>query len=477
MSDELEQKRQEKIADFKLQFDFDEPDEQYGQDIRSESDDNVVELKSSGDDDGVVILDDDNFSGGDISSYSDDAPDPTAQLNKKELRAAKRHDKKRRRIKAKKNRVIFRTVWVMMLIFVSIMIGRYIMVGINDMLAVGRDDEGTVEVHIPANADLDEVTQILIDNNIINSEQFFKLYATVTKSAKDFTEGTFQIPLNNDYLAIINALHSQENRTDTVKIQFREGISILEMAALLEENKVCSSEDFLEMCNSDEFDKEYEFLKDIKNKSSRYYKLEGYLFPDTYEFYVNENPDSVVYKFLHNYNTKMYYTKIRFIQGEKKQTVAQRAADIGMSLEDVITLASLIQAEAANEDDMYMVSSILHNRLNTKDNDGVNEFGESGFLKLQLDSTVFYPYKTQDKVPATMRKNYVSRYSTYKIDGLPAGPICNPGIAAIEAAVNPPETDYYYFCHKSATNEEAAVAYYARTNDEHLINQHEEGLI
>ena len=99
MSDELEQKRQEKIADFKLQFDFDEPDEQYGQDIRSESDDNVVELKSSGDDDGVVILDDDNFSGGDISSYSDDAPDPTAQLNKKELRAAKRHDKKRRRIK------------------------------------------------------------------------------------------------------------------------------------------------------------------------------------------------------------------------------------------------------------------------------------------------------------------------------------------------------------------------------------------
>ena len=146
-------------------------------------------------------------------------------------------------------------------------------------------------------------------------------------------------------------------------------------------------------------------------------------------------------------------------------------------MEDVLTLASLIQAEAADEEDMYMVSSILHNRLETEKTGGMNENNEGGFLKLQLDSTVFYPYKTQDRVPANMRKNYVSRYSTYNIEGLPAGPICNPGIAAIEAAVNPPETDYYYFCHKSATNEEAAVAYYAKTNEEHLINQHEAGLI
>ena len=351
------------------------------------------------------------------------------------------------------------------------------MVGVNDMLAVGRDTEGTVEVTIPANATLDQITDILISNGIIKSEKTFKLFATVTKSTKGFTEGTFQVPLNGDYMSLVDALQSQENRTDTVKIQFREGISILEMAALLESNHVCTTEAFLEKCNSDEFDEEFEFLKNIKNKSARYYKLEGYLFPDTYEFYENENPDSVVYKFLHNYNVKAYYTKIRFIQGEKKQTVEQRAKDIGMSMEDVITLASLIQAEAADEDDMYMVSSILHNRLATIENGGVNEFGESGFLKLQLDSTEFYPYKTQDKVPATMRKNYVSRYSTYKIDGLPAGPICNPGMAAIQAAITPPETDYYYFCHKSATNEEAAVAYYAKTNDEHLVNMHDAGLI
>ena len=475
MSDELEQKRQEKIANFKLNFNYDSDDDDDISSSSEEEADNSVELCSSGDDDAPAYEEDDSF--GEISSYSEDALKPAGQLNKKELRTAKRLDKKRRRIKAKKNRLIFRTVWMVMLIFVSIMIGRYIMVGVNDLLAIGRDTKGTVEVQIPANATLDQVTDILLSNGIIKSEKFFKLYAAVTKSANGFTEGTYQVPMNGDYLSLVDALQSQENRTDTVKLQFREGISVLEMAALLESNHVCTADAFLDKCNSDEFDEEFEFLKSIKNKSERYYKLEGYLFPDTYEFYVNENPGSVVYKFLHNYNTKMYYTKIRFVQGEKKQTVEQRAKAVGMSMEDVLTLASLIQAEAADEEDMYMVSSIIHNRLETEKTGGMNENNEGGFLKLQLDSTVFYPYKTQDKVPANMRKNYVSRYSTYNIEGLPAGPICNPGIAAVEAAVNPPETDYYYFCHKSATNEEAAVAYYAKTNEEHLINQHEAGLI
>ena len=327
------------------------------------------------------------------------------------------------------------------------------------------------------NANIDQITDILISNNIIKNEYAFKLFATFTKSTTGFTQGTFQIPTNKDYMALINDLQSPENRTDTVKIQFREGISILEMADMLEEKKVCNAQEFLNKCNSDEFDEDYEFLKNIKNSDKRYYKLEGYLFPDTYEYYVGEDPSSVIYKFLRNYNSKVYYTKVRFVSGEKKQTIAQRAESLGMSMEDVITLASLIQAEAADEDDMYMISSILHNRLKTSETGGVNDNGEGGFLKLQLDSTVFYPYKTQTQVPASIRATYSSRYNTYKIDGLPAGPICEPGMKALEAAVNPPESNYYYFCHKAATADEPAKAFYAETNAEHLANQEEAGLL
>lgn len=481
MNNDLEKKRQEKIESFRLQFDADSDDnindinDEAG--LPEDAEDFSVDLRSVSNSDEADIFSGDDYSDSELSSYSDDAQQPEITLNKKELRAAKRHDKKRRRIKAKKNRVIFRTVWFAMIIFVSIMIGQFVMEAINDMLAVSRQEERTVEVTVPPNATIDQIADILVSHNIIKNENFFKLFATVTKSTTGFTQGTFQIPTNKDYMALINDLQSEENRTDTVKIQFREGISILEMAQMLEENKVCNAQEFLNKCNSDQFDEDYEFLRNIKNSDSRYYKLDGYLFPDTYEYYVGENPESVIYKFLRNYNTKVYYTKIRFVSGEKKQTIAQRAQQLGMTAEDALTLASLIQAEAANEDDMYMISSILHNRLNTAKTGGMNDNGEGGFLKLQLDSTVFYPYKTQAQVPASMRGSYISRYSTYKIDGLPAGPICEPGLKALEAALNPPETEYFYFCHKAATADEPAVAYYAVTNDEHLANQEEAGLL
>ncbi len=482
MSDELNEKRREKIENFKIEFKDDFGDEFDNTDNISsnttepveEPEDFSIDLQS-----GREIGDNsDDYISDDLSSYSDNPLEPAGgQLNKHELRAAKRLDKKRRRMKAKKNRVIFRTVWLTMIVFVSIMIGQYVMVGVNDMLAVGREEEKNVEINIPENATLDQVADILSENGLIENKTFFKLYASITKSADGFEKGTYEVQTNKDYEAIINKLQTVENRTDVVNIRFREGISILEMADLLEKNNVCSADKFLEKCNSDEFDDDFEFLKGIDNESDRYYKLDGYLFPDTYDFYVGENPYSVVYKFLSNYNDKLYHTKIRFVQGEKKSTVAKKAEELGMSMEDVITLASLIQAEAANEDDMYVISSILHNRLDTLPNDGINEFGEGGFKNLQLDSTVYYPYKTANQVPAALRKNYASRYDTYKIEGLPSGPICNPGLDAIEAAVNPDDTDYYYFCHKAADGELGAVPYYAKSEQEHLENRAEAGLL
>ncbi len=484
MDDELEQKRKEKVEGFKINFgDLDD-----FSDDPANTADTVTTDESFDLDSGNTDLSDESESyenigtyadnGSDITSYSDDLSDDTEQvLNKSELRAAKRYDKKRRRFKAKKNRIIFRTIWIIMVLFVSIMIGEYIMVGVDDMLAMGREEEKSVSITIPKNANIDQITDILAKNNVIKNKNFFKLYAMVTKSTSGFTQGTFDIETNKDYQAIINYMQSDMNRTDIVTIQFREGINVNDFAQLLEDGKVCSAEAFIKKCNSTEFDEDYEFLKDITNSDKRYYRLEGYLFPDTYDFYVGEDPSSVMRKFLSNYRRKLYLTKYRFEKNEKKTLLEDKAKELGMSMEEVITMASLIQAEAADVDDMYVISSIIHNRLATIDNGGKNNKGETGLNKLQLDSTEFYPYKSQSQVPASMRSSFTSTYSTYKIEGLPAGPICNPGIEAIKAVLNPDKTDYYYFCHKAATSTDPAVAYYAKTNDEHIKNQEKAGII
>lgn len=482
MSDEFEKKRQEKIANFKIEYDDSEDFASIG-DISSDLNgaDNISSSYDSIDIESGRTIDPEKINSSEISddlnSYSDNPSDSEQKLDKSELRKARRADRKRRKRKAKKNRVIFRTIWIFMVVLVSIMLGQFIMVGVDDMLAVGREEEKSVSVTIPKDATLDQITDILYSNKIINNQNFFKLYATLTKSTSGFTQGTFDVKTNKDYQALINYMQSDMNRTDVVKIQFAEGLNVLEYAKLLEENNVCKADDFLEMCNSTEFDEDYEFLSEIKNASDRYYRLEGYLFPDTYDFYVGEEPDSVVRRFLSNYRRRIYRTKKRVEGFEKKVTIEERAEAIGMSMDEVIILASLIQAEAANTEDMYMVSSVIHNRLETLKTDGVNENGEAGFEYLQLDSTVYYPYRTEQNVPASIRSTYVSSYSTYKNKGVPAGSICNPGLEAIQAAVSPEQTNYFYFCHKAATGDEPAVAYYAETNSEHLRNQEEAGLI
>ena len=201
-------------------------------------------------------------------------------------------------------------------------------------------------------------------------------------------------------------------------------------------------DEFLSLCNSEKFDSDFDFIKAETNADKRYYKLEGYLYPDTYEFYRNENAESVIYKFLNNYETKI--NEKQTVDGYSKKTTILKMveeSDTKYSLDQVMTIASIIQAEAADKEDMYYISSILHNRLTADSSLGVSSLG--------LDSTKFYPYRSLEDVPENDRSTYKSRYDTYDRKGLPYGPICNPGMDAIIAALNPNSSDYYFFCHDS----------------------------
>ena len=389
--------------------------------------------------------------GRDMHSYSS-APRVSneAQKNgKKSAKLEKKEQKRRNRIKAKRNRRLFLSVWLVMVVLVAVTLGEYLAVGAGDVFAMNRTEEQTADVSIPEDATLEEVTDILYDAGVIEDPKFFKLYCTLT-SADQFGRGEFQIPTNMDYEGIINYLLSNSNRVDTVEIMFPEGGNILEFAERLEENDVCTVEEVLEAANSTDFD-DYDLIAAIPTDGDRYYKIEGYLFPDTYQFYKGEDPVDALSKMIYNCD-------VRF-----SDELRQAAEDAGMTIDEVIIMASLVQAEASNVEDMAYIASIIQNRLR----DGA----EYDIYYLELDSTVYYPYRTREEIPSD-QAGYESSYNTYQVQGLPDGPICNPGLDAIEAVLNPEETSYYYFCHDAE-----GTPYYASSYYEHQTNLVEAGLM
>lgn len=425
----LEEQRRRKAEQFRINFEKSE--EEYAEDYDSE-------LNS--------------FSGEDVKEQLE-------RSSKKVLKKMKKAEKKARKAKDKHNRRIFNVIWLASVIIVGVMAAMFIITGMNDLLAINRTDSTTVQVDIPENPTLDTVTAALVHKGVIDQPSYFKLYAKLTKSDDDFTQGTYEMRKNMDYEAIVNYLLSSSNRTDTVSVTILEGENVLEIANTLEEGGALNDrEKFLELLNSDNFDEDFDFLAAITNKSERYYKLEGYLYPDTYEFYENENPESIIYKFLNNYEVKI--NEKQEVDGYSKKTSVLKMAEeqkSEYSFDDIMIIASIIQAEAADVDDMYVISSVLHNRLESG--------AELGVASLGLDSTQFYPYRTAKDVPASEGADYVSKYDTYQKAGLPAGEICNPGMDAILAALNPSSTGYYFFCHDSQ-----GQAYYASTLYEQEAN-------
>ncbi|WP_085833998.1 endolytic transglycosylase MltG [Clostridium merdae] len=385
-----------------------------------------------------------------LHSYS--SPQTRKAMVESEMRAMKAEEralKERSREKGRRNRNFFRMIWVAMVIILGIGIGQYLVTGIADMLAYQKQ-QTKVTVDIPKGASVGEIAKVLYKGGVINEPGFFQLYSGITRANNAYMNGTFELETDMDYEAIINYLQTDNNRTDIVKVMFQEGLNVQEIAALMEKSGVCSAKEILEYANSQDFNN-YELIKSLGNASNRYYMLEGYLFPDTYEFYKDEDPKQALGKMINNTSKKLT-TAIR-----------DKAKEQGMSIDEVLNLASIIQAESADEDDMLQVSSVLHNRLKN----GV----ATGTQKLGCDSTIFYPYRTKAQVPEAQRDTYTSRYNTYEITGLPPGPIVNPGIAAINAALSPAKTDYYYFCHSAD-----GKAYYAKTAEQHQKNLKKAGL-
>ncbi|NLJ16682.1 MAG: endolytic transglycosylase MltG [Clostridiales bacterium] len=233
--------------------------------------------------------------------------------------------------------------------------------------------------------------------------------------------------------------------SNIVKVTIPEGYSFSQIADLMEQKGVCSKKSLLSTAQTYDFSY-YPLIAQIPDNQNRFLKLEGYLFPDTYEFYKNEKPENVLGKL------------IRTAEAKITQSIRTKAEKMGFSVDEIIILASIIEKEAGKSSEMKNISSVLHNRLKIE-------------RKLECDATINYvelyikPNLTGDE------NRYNSYYNTYKCDALPSGAICNPSLTAINAALNPADTDYLFFVSDKNGN-----YYYANNGTDHKENVIKAGL-
>ena len=235
------------------------------------------------------------------------------------------------------------------------------------------------------------------------------------------------------------ARSSQPEEAETVRIAIPEGFTLSQIGDRLEANGVCKKTDFIDAAQNYDFSY-YPLVKAISPDEHRYYKLEGYLYPDTYDFYIDMKPEDAVGKFLRN----------------TESNIMDDYSYDGMTTDQIVTLASIIEREADDPDDMKKVSSVFHNRLKA---------GQ----RLEADATIVY-VESYIKPNIGYADTYNAYYNTYKCSALPAGPICSPGADALDAAAHPADTDYYYFITANGQY------YYQKTYDEHEEKLNELGL-
>ncbi|GHV47282.1 hypothetical protein FACS189499_04510 [Clostridia bacterium] len=380
-----------------------------------------------------------------------------------ERRKAKRRKKEREaRIKEEKKRLQRKTAFhitVSVMLVIAIIsvsaIGAYTI--INSALDFSGIDvnEFEVDVVIPENATTEEIAAILKENKIITSPEFFTFFSRVNGSDGKYLDGLFSLTSTMTYERIIETLQVEERISETVSVRIREGMTAGMIGKLLEENYVCRAEDFEYFYKNKQ--NKFNFEKRLLQNSLKFYQLEGYLFPDTYEFYVIDKLKNDP-----NYDTSEYAAiaanTIYSVYNEKiTKEMYKQINERGLNLNQAMTLASMVQAEAATPEDMKMVASVFMNRLKNPEK----------FPFLQSDVTILYVEENiKPVIPKNSQQLYVSvikAYNTYETEGIPPGPICNPGMTAIEAVVYAPHTDYFYFCANSDTGE----MYFSTSQVEH----------
>ena len=356
-------------------------------------------------------------------------------------------------------------MYAMFIISLSIVLAVFLWMSASDVLALNKP-EGTVEVTLPAEifsnrvvdvtdedgnvtgtktvraADINSVSAILKDAGLINYKWLFRLYSGFSHADLKVDPGTYALATNLDYRALVTKMRAGADSQLQTLVMFPEGFNMDQIFARLEENGVCAAEDLYRAAADTEFS--YAFLEGVETGDPN--RLEGFLFPDTYYFYQGMQASSAINKFLSN----MHY--------HITEEMWQKTSALNLTFRQVITVASMIEKEAANDDERPEIASVIYNRLNHD-------------IVLGIDASVLYPYNDHEGAPTATMLNKDDPYNTRIRLGLPPTPICNPGIASINAALYPDATNYYFYALDTETGthrffaNESEFDYFVSTQD------------
>ncbi|MBQ8683342.1 MAG: endolytic transglycosylase MltG [Clostridia bacterium] len=314
-----------------------------------------------------------------------------------------------------------------------------------DCLALGKESR-LVDVEIPSGANTEQIAELLYSKGLIEQPLCFRLFSRLTGADGKYQVGAFVLSPDMGYAAMVELLQTMTPR-ETATVTIPEGFTVEEIAKLLEENGICEKDSFYDAVINGEFD--YDFVRDIPTAADgdryagRIYRLEGYLFPDTYNFYLGSSGETVVGRMLENFNNKL--------TPDLRQAITAK----GWTVDQAIIMASIVEGEAAKEEDMYKVSKVLENRLQP----------DSGYPKLELCSTRDYVANILPSVGGIEVTSIA--YNTYKREGLPVGAINNPGLMALKAALNPSTDEDMTGCYFFATDYDTGITYFSKTFSQH----------
>lgn len=320
------------------------------------------------------------------------------------------------RKKKKKGGCAGALLYLIVIFGISAILAAVLLLSANDVFAFVKDDR-TVTLTVPRDTTVKALSSELDDEGIINYGLLFSLFVSISDKDTTVLAGDYSLNPSMDYGAIIRALRNASGKS-TVTITIPEGYTLEQIREVLLKHNICTAEALDEALNSYAY--KWDFLRERTPEKNW---LEGYLFPDTYEFYQNnENGIQVINKLLNNFAEKY------------DQPIADGASTLGYSMYEIVTIASMIEREAQKEEEFAEISGVIHNRLKNS----------GQFPYLQIDATVQYAVGHKDALTDSDLQ-VDSPYNTYLYKGLPPGPIASPGYTALYAATHPADNGYYYY--------------------------------
>ncbi len=335
-------------------------------------------------------------------------------------------------------------VWLAIILVTGLTLGRMLWVCAADVLAFGREDK-MVTVTVYESDTMEDIIEKLHNAELIRYPGLFKLYADLAVDEGEIQPGIWDLNTMYDYHALVNMMSPSSSRTVVENVLIPEGFTCRQIFQLLEENRVCTAKDLAEYAANGEL-KDYWFLENVDRGYE--YCLEGFLFPDTYDFYKNSDPRDVLEKLLDNFEYRFNEEMVAQID-----TLNANVTDGTFDVHDVVIVASMIEKETASNEESPKIASVIYNRL-------FNWGGTPAYLN--IDASIVYALDGKTDL-TTEDLKVESPYNTYTNTGLTPGAISNPGLASLKAALNPEATNYYFYVLNPAEGRHK----FSNTLDEH----------